>query len=123
MILVDTSIWIDHFRNADADLINLLQNAEVLAHPFVIGEIALGNSRNRGVVIGLLSALPRAVIATDAEVLRLIDVNTLFGQGIGYVDSHLLASTKLTQSSSIWTRDKRLRAVANRLSLSATSYR
>jgi predicted nucleic acid-binding protein len=123
MILVDTSIWIDHFRNADADLINLLQNAEVLAHPFVIGEIALGNLRNRGVVIAMLSALPRAIVASDAEVLRFIDMSALVGQGIGYIDSHLLASTKLTQSSSIWTRDKRLKAAAARLSLSAVSYR
>ena len=119
MILVDSSVWIDHLRAGDADLQGLLNRSRVLTHPFVIGELALGNLRQRDVVIGLLEDLPRALVATDAETRHFIDRHALFGMGIGCVDAHLLAAARLTPDTSIWTRDKRLRAVAFNLSLAA----
>jgi len=119
MILVDTSVWIDHLRNAEPALVRLLEGGRVLAHPFVTGELALGSLRQRDVILGALQDLPQAVAARDDEVLRFIDQNALFGLGIGYVDVHLLAAVRLTPGVSLWTRDKRLRAVAERLRLSA----
>ncbi|VVE12421.1 ribonuclease [Pandoraea eparura] len=119
MILVDTSIWIDHLRAGDATLVRLLETGRVLAHPYVIGELALGSLKNRDVVISTLRDLPRVAVATDDEVLRFIGEQTLFGLGIGYVDAHLLAATRLTPGAAIWTRDKRLAATAERLSLAA----
>lgn len=117
MILVDTSIWVDHLRSGDKTLANLLDGAEVLTHPFVIGEIALGNLRRRAIVLSAMQDLPRAVVATEHEVLALVDRDALFGIGIGYVDAHLLAATRLTAGASLWTRDGRLRDAANRLRL------
>ncbi len=89
----------------------------VLAHPFVVGEIALGNLRDREIVLNALSKLPRAKIATDAEVLHLIRRDSLFGRGIGYVDAHLLASARLTIGASLWTNDLRLKGIAARSGL------
>ncbi|VVE18984.1 type II toxin-antitoxin system VapC family toxin [Pandoraea soli] len=119
MILVDTSVWIDHLRAGDATLVQLLNAGRVLAHPDVIGELALGSLKNRDVVISTLRDLPCVTVATDDEVLRFIGEQTLFGLGIGYVDAHLLAATRLTAGAAIWTRDKRLGAAAKRLSLAA----
>jgi predicted nucleic acid-binding protein len=115
MILVDTSVWVDHLRSGDASLAGLLNAGQVLMHPFVLGELACGNLRNREEVIGLLKDLPRAVFAADDEVLFFIEHNGLMGRGIGYVDAHLLASVALNGSALIWTRDKRLRLVAHDL--------
>lgn len=117
MILVDTSVWIDHLRSTNQRLATLLTNNSVLAHPFVIGELALGTLRDPENVLGSLGKLPQAVKAEDAEVLQLIRTRNLAGLGIGYVDSHLLASTLLTPGASFWTYDKRLAAVASRLAL------
>ena len=117
MILVDSSVWIDHFRNGDRALVRLLNTGQVLAHPFVIGELALGNLRLRDQVLGLLQDLPFASVATEGEVLAFIDRQALFG--IGYVDAHLLAAARLTPDTLIWTRDKRLQAAADRMSLAA----
>ncbi|ALS59613.1 type II toxin-antitoxin system VapC family toxin [Pandoraea norimbergensis] len=119
MILVDTSIWIDHLRAGDATLVALLESGRVLAHPYVIGELALGSLKNRSAVIPTLNYLPKATVATDSEVLRFIDEQPLFGLGIGYVDAHLLAATRLTPGTALWTRDKRLAAIAESLSLAA----
>lgn len=119
MILVDTSVWIDHLRNSDAALAELLEKGMVLAHPFVIGELALDSLRQRGVVLGALLGLPRATVADDDEVLRFIDQEKLFGLGIGYVDAHLLAAVRLTGDAFLWTRDKNLAVAADRLSLAA----
>lgn len=125
MILVDSSVWIDHFRNGDRALVRLLNTGQVLAHPFVIGELALGNLRLRDQVLGLLQDLPFASVATEGEVLAFIDRQALFangalfGIGIGYVDAHLLAAARLTPDTLIWTRDKRLQAAADRMSLAA----
>lgn len=118
MILVDTSVWIDHLRQYDTTLAKLLDDGRVLAHPFVIGELALGALKQRGVILDALRGLPAAAVATDGEVMAFIDAHKLFGQGIGYVDAHLLAGARLTHAS-LWTRDKKLRAVAERLSLAA----
>jgi predicted nucleic acid-binding protein len=117
VILVDTSVWIDHLRSTNQRLATLLTNNSVLAHPFVIGELALGTLRDPENVLGSLGKLPKAVKAEDAEVLQLIRTRNLAGLGIGYVDSHLLASTLLTPGASFWTYDKRLAAVASRLAL------
>lgn len=115
MILVDTSIWVDHLRSTEQALVALLDSQSVLAHPWVTGELALGNLAAREEVIGLLQRLPQATCATDEEVLSLIGHESLYGAGIGYVDAQLLAATRLTPDASLWTRDKRLSAVADRL--------
>lgn len=118
MILADTSIWIDHLGAAgEPRLAQLLNNEYVLMHPFVIGEIALGTMSKRDMVLGDLALLPQAARASDDEVLHLLHAEKLFGKGIGYVDLHLLASTRLTPGASLWTKDKRLKAVAMSLKL------
>ena len=96
MILVDTSVWIDHLRAGDAFLAESLDARRVLTHTFIIGELALGHIRQRDVILTALLALPRAEVAQEAEVLRFIDHKSLFGRGIGYVDAHLLAAARLT---------------------------
>ena len=117
MILVDTSIWVDHLRSGDQTLVRLLGNGAVLAHPCVTGELALGNLSHRDEVIDLLRGLPQATVAGDDEVLMLIEQEALYGAGIGYVDAQLLAATRLTPDATLWTRDKRLSVVATRLGL------
>jgi predicted nucleic acid-binding protein len=119
LILVDTSIWVDHFRQEDPILAGLLNEGRVLAHPFVIGELALGPARQRDVMVYRLQRLLQAEVATNQEVLRFISEQALFGSGIGYVDAHLLTAARLTQGTALWTRDKRLDAAARRLSLAA----
>ena len=119
MILIDTSVWVDHLRVGDAALERLLDSGAVLGHPFVIGELALGNLRQRNFVLNALRELPQATAVADEEVLHFIDRRALFGLGIGYVDAHLLASARLTADAKLWTRDRRLRAVAMRLGLAA----
>ncbi|RQS23776.1 PIN domain-containing protein [Burkholderia sp. Bp8992] len=121
MILVDTSVWIDHLRAGDAALTTLLEAERVLIHPFIVGELALGSMRNRQTVLDALRDLPAATAATDDEVQRMIDVVPLHGLDIGYVDAHLLASARLTDGTKLWTRDRRLLAAAERLQLVAHS--
>jgi len=111
LILVDTSVWLDHLRSGVPLLANLLQEGEVLIHPWVIGEIACGNLRNRQQVLDLLLGLPTALVASDSEVLLLIERGNLMGRGIGYVDAHLLAAAKLSRCG-LWTQDRRLAVVA-----------
>ncbi len=117
MILVDTSIWIDHFRDKESKLAELLLSTDVLIHPFVIGELACGNIKNRQETLRLLDNLPKVISATNQEVLYFIEKNNLMGRGIGYIDAHLLASTALTNNVRIWTRDKRLKALSISLGL------
>lgn len=117
MILVDTSVWVDHLRAGVQPLAELLDRGEVLIHPFVIGELACGNLKNRWEVLSLLEELPSVVPATDEETLLFIDTRKLMGKGIGYIDAHLLASIALTSDARLWTRDKRLKGVAAGLRL------
>lgn len=117
MILVDTSIWIDHLRQHDERLASLLNQGQVLAHSFVIGELALGSLQNREAILGALQDLPQAPIATEGEVLRFIQQNTLYGMGIGYIDAHLLAAVRLSPGATLWTRDKRLLVAGTSLGL------
>ena len=119
MILVDTTVWVDHLQTGDEILAALLNSGRVLMHPFVVGELALGNLRQRQAILAYLQDLPQANAATDQEVLHFIERHALAGLGIGYVDIHLLASTQLTAGASLWTRDKRLASVAERLSLAS----
>jgi predicted nucleic acid-binding protein len=117
VILVDTSVWADHLRREDATMAALLDAGHVLTHPFVIGELALGNLPQREHVISDLQALPQVNLATDDEVLHLIHRHSLSGLGIGYIDAHLVAAVQLSDDASFWTRDKRLAAVADRLAI------
>ena len=115
MILVDASIWVDHLRAGEPALAVLLEAGRVLAHPCVIGELALGHLRQRDIILSALADMPQAVVATEAEVLALIAAHGLAGTGIGYLDAHLLAAARLTQNAALWTRDRRLAGVAARL--------
>ena len=116
MMLVDTSVWIDHFRQGDAALTTALEAGQVWMHSFVLGELACGNLRSRVEVLSLLQALRPMPLSTDKEVLFFIDQHELMGRGIGYVDVHLLASARLG-GTLLWTRDKRLHAVAAEMGL------
>ena len=117
MILVDTSVWIDHLRKGDKQLTGLLNRGHVLIHPFIIGELACGNLKNRQQILGLLKNLPKVTEATNREVLHFIESNQLMGKGIGYIDAHLLAATALSHPAKIWTRDKSLNGLAENLGL------
>jgi hypothetical protein len=114
VILVDTSVWIDHLRSGDPHLAELLDRDVVASYEFVIGEIACGNLKNRQEVLSLLSWLPKCEPATHEEALFFIDQNRLMGRGIGYIDDCLLAAATLG-SAKLWTRDKRLAAIAEEL--------
>ena len=117
MVLVDTSVWIDHLRAGSRHLTEHLEHGGVLGHPWVTGELALGNLSNRSEILTLLGNLPQANLATPDEVLSLIDRESLHGLGIGYVDAQLIAATRLTPGATLWTRDKRLAATAERLGI------
>jgi predicted nucleic acid-binding protein len=123
VILADTSVWVDHLRAGDKALAALLDVGMVLAHPFVIGELAMGNLRQREIVLKALADLPHASVATDAEVLHFIERHALSGRGSGYIDAHLLAAVKLTAGAELWTNDKRLHGLAVQLELARASPR
>ncbi|MGH3546097.1 MAG: type II toxin-antitoxin system VapC family toxin [Mycobacteriales bacterium] len=116
-MLVDTSVWIDYFHTPGHSLRALLIRQQVLVHPWIVGELALGNLRHRQKVLSLLAALPCTTTATDDEVLALINSAPLFGLGVGYVDAALLASCRLTPGTVLWTTDKRLSSAAATLGL------
>jgi predicted nucleic acid-binding protein len=117
VILVDTSVWIEHLRRGDAGLAQALGSGLVLCHPFVIGELACGHLRHREVFLDALDHLSPAPVASHHEALIFLDRHVLAGRGIGWVDVHLLASATLAGSAYLWTRDKRLAAVAKDLGL------
>jgi predicted nucleic acid-binding protein len=119
VILVDTSVWVDHLRRGNRALADLLEGGGVLAHPFVIGELALGEIRQRAIIMDYLSELPSAGVASHEEVLQFIERRRLFGRGIGYVDVHLLAAVELIPGALLWTYDKRLHRVAEDLGIAA----
>ena len=116
MVLVDTSIWITHLRQGSRQLEKLLMDAEVMCHPFIIGELACGNLKNRNEILSLLQSLPTTPTIEFDEFLFFIERNQLMGKGIGFVDVHLLASAQLT-GVPLWTADKRLKSMADQLKL------
>jgi predicted nucleic acid-binding protein len=117
MILVDTSVWIDHFRASEPQLVQWIAEDLVLTHPFVIGEISLGNFKRRSSVVEWFQNLGRVDKAEDGEVLALIEAQQLYGTGLGFVDCHLLASLRLTRGTRLWVRDKRLKAAAETIGI------
>jgi predicted nucleic acid-binding protein len=118
MILVDTSVWIEHLRAGNERLKTLLFDEQVLSHPFVIGELACGTLRKREEILSMLRALPEAHLLEHEEVLSFLQARRLYGRGIGWVDAHLLASTLLT-GCRLWTFDKPLRKAAAALNVLA----
>jgi len=118
VILVDTSVWVDHFRVGRSDLASLLDRGEVLMHPFVVGELACGNLLSRESTIQLLEQLRTITVADHDEVMTFIQRQRLHGRGVGYIDVHLLASAAM-DGAHLWTKDQRLRALATRLDLAA----
>ena len=117
MVLIDTSVWIEHLKGKTEVVEYLLTANEVLIHPFVIGEIACGNFTNRGEVLSMLQKLPALSVTDDSLVLYFIDQNQLAGLGIGYIDAHLLASAVLEPPTRVLTLDKRFRAAAEAMQL------
>ncbi len=115
MILVDTSVWIDHLRAKDQTLAHLLESGRVVSHPMVIGELACGNLSNRSLLLDLWQDLPQAKVVGHDEALFFLNNKQLMGKGIGWVDVHLLASVFLTPDVQLWTRDKRLASIAHAL--------
>ncbi len=116
MVLVDTSVWVEHFRKGNHSLETLLNEGQVVCHPFVIGELACGNLKHRSQILSLLKTLPTANSADHEEVMHVIEKYHLMGKGLGYVDMHLIASAMLTHVS-LWTFDRRLAAVSAALGL------
>jgi predicted nucleic acid-binding protein len=119
VILVDTSVWIDHLRKTETGMRRLLGTGQVLSHPLVIGELAMGSFKRRDLLLSELSDLPKAKLAEHDEVLQFISGHALFGLGIGYIDAHLLAAVRLMPGTLLWTRDKRLLEIASKLGLAA----
>lgn len=111
MILVDTSVWVEHFRKGNIGLDTLLQEGQVVCHPFIVGELACGNIKHRSRILSLLSTLPIAHTAEHEEVMHVIEKYHLMGKGLGYIDVHLLASAMLTHIP-LWTLDKRLNSLS-----------
>jgi predicted nucleic acid-binding protein len=118
LILVDTSVWVDHLRGGNARLKGLLRDELVLVHPFILGELALGRLKKRSEILGLLGEMPRAEAASHDEVLEFLERHALAGSGVGWVDVHLLVSAAFS-GVSLWTLDRRLAVAAGRLALSA----
>lgn len=112
MVLVDTSVWVDHLRAKDESLVRLLEQGQVCIHPMIIGELACGHLRNREALLSLWQGLPQVLEASHGEVLHYLQSQQLMGKGIGWVDLHLLTSVRLTPNAWLWTRDTRLQAVA-----------
>jgi predicted nucleic acid-binding protein len=122
LILVDTSVWVDHLRKGDRRLVELLESNAVIMHPFIVGEIACGSLADRTLTLDLLQLLPMASVAESSEVLGYIERYKLHGKGIGYVDAHLLASAAIG-GAKLWTRDKKLHAVTSSLGYAFTDQR
>ena len=119
MILADTSIWIDHFRSPNPTLIRLMQANELLMHPYVIGELAMGSIAERKLRLRLWAMLPTLSVASLEEILTLVEGRRLYSRGIGFADANLLASSLAQSGTSLWTRDRRLRDVAQELGVLA----
>jgi predicted nucleic acid-binding protein len=116
MVLVDTSVWVSHLRNGDVGLEKLLDDGEVVCHPFIVGELACGNLKNRHEILTYLQSLPMTILAEDEEVLKFIENNQLMGKGLGYIDIHLIASAVLTDVP-LWTLDKTLDKITKKIGI------
>jgi predicted nucleic acid-binding protein len=119
MVLVDTSVWVSHLREGNTTLERLLNDGDVVCHPFIVGELACGNLKNRAEILSLLQALPTSIQAEHDEVMKFIENNRLMGKGLGYVDVHLLAAASLT-GAPLWTIDKKLDDVSQKMWLNFT---
>ena len=117
MVLVDTSVWVDHLRSSEPEIAFLVDRRQIVIHPMVIGELACGNLSNRNEVLRYLARLPRMPVATDEEVLFFIEHHRLMGSGIGYVDAHLLVASVLHSTTRLWTRDRRLMSITDELDI------
>lgn len=111
MVLIDTSVWVAHLRHGDIKLKSLLNDSRVVCHPFIIGELACGNLKNRAEILSLLHALPMAISVEHEEAMQFIENHLLMGKGLGYIDIHLLASAILTKVP-LWTLDKKLKGIS-----------
>lgn len=120
LVIADSSIWMDHINQGDSELVNLMKQRLVRLHPMIIAEIALGSIKQRAVMLEELNAFPQVDLLSHSEVIAMIEWMKLFGTGVGYVDSHLLAATMQLRIGALWTRDKKLRAQAERLGLAYT---
>ena len=118
-VLVDTSVWVDHFHRGESLLQDLLSSGQVATHPFIIGELACGHISNRTEILKLLSELPTVTLATNEEAMHLIEKHRLGGKGLGWIDVHLLASALLSHTP-LWTRDRKLTAIARTLGISGS---
>ena len=116
MVLVDTSVWVSHLREGEVGLEKLLIDGEVMCHPFIVGELACGNLKNRLEILTYLQSLPMTILAEDEEVLKFIENNQLMGKGLGYIDIHLIASAILTDVP-VWTFDKTLDKIAKKIGI------
>jgi len=116
MVLVDTSVWVAHLRKSNIGLEGLLNEGNVICHPFIVGELACGNLKNRSEILSLLKTLPMATHAEHDELMQFIENHGLMGKGLGYIDMHLLASAILSKAP-LWTLDKKLNQVSLRLGL------
>jgi predicted nucleic acid-binding protein len=119
MILADTSVWIDHFRTGNADMSKLLTQRQIAMHPFIVAELALGSLRDRARALSYLDMLPQVRVAQLDEVRQMIEARSLYSQGIGLIDAHLIASVFLNPGTLLWTKDKRLRGIATALGIHA----
>ena len=120
MILADTSIWIDHLRSGNRELRKHLNHGNIVIHPFIIAELALGSVKERTKTLALLDLLPQVRVAQVSEVRLTIEARRLYNRGIGLIDAHLVASVFINPSTVLWTRDKRLRKVAEGLGIHAS---
>jgi len=116
MVLVDTSVWVSHLRDGSVGLEKLLNDGEVVCHPFIVGELACGNLKNRHEILAFLQSLPLTILAEDGEVLKFIENHQLMGKGLGYIDVHLIAAAVLTDVP-IWTFDKTLEKITKKIGI------
>jgi hypothetical protein len=121
MVLVDTSVWISHFRHGNSGLQKLLQEDRVASHPFIIGELACGNISNRTEILSLMQSLPMLDVVQTEELLLFIDHNKIMGTGLGFVDVHLMAAAALAEVP-LWTQDKKLKQTCARLSIDFSAH-
>jgi len=120
LILADTSVWIDHFRSGNQDLQNFLKQGQIVIHPWIVAELALGSLRDRGKILSTLDLLPQVRVAQLSELRLMIEARHLYSLGIGLTDAHLIASVFLNPPTILWTRDKQLRKVAEDLGIHAS---